>query len=153
MEAAGAIATAATHGPHHPASQAPRHTWQVAHQVAVAKGLLGAAQHRRRRRPIFLTVHNVTAARDLQPSQERRPRRRGLHDRLARNNISALRELNAQPNVAVAVRVDTGPPPARLRHLADHAAHSGDLRSMHPADLASHAAAPWDELRVWDPGD
>jgi len=28
-----------------------------------------------------------------------------------------------------------------------------DLRSMHPADHASHANAQWDELRVWDPGD
>ena len=119
----------------------------------MAKGLVSAAQHRRRRRPIFLTVHNVTAARDLQPSRARPPPRRGLHDRLARNNVSALRGLNAQPNVAVAIRVDTAPPPARLRHLADQAALSGDLRSMHPADLASHAAAPWDELRVWDPGD
>ena len=25
--------------------------------------------------------------------------------------------------------------------------------SRHPADCASHANAPWDELRVWDPGD
>ena len=27
------------------------------------------------------------------------------------------------------------------------------LRSMHPADHASHTNAQWDELRVWDPGD
>ena len=33
------------------------------------------------------------------------------------------------------------------------AAQSGDLRSMHPADPASHASTQWDELRVWDPGD
>ena len=58
MEAAAAIATEATHGPNHPACQATRHTWQVAHQVAVAKGLRSAAQHRRRGRPIVLTVHN-----------------------------------------------------------------------------------------------
>ena len=45
-EAAGAIATAATHGQNHPASQATRHTWQVAHQVAVAKG-----PHQRRAAP------------------------------------------------------------------------------------------------------
>ena len=43
--------------------------------------------------------------------------------------------------------------PATLRRLADQAARSGDLRSRHPADCASHANAPWDELRVWDPGD
>ena len=48
MEAAGAIATTATHGPSDPAGQATRHTWQVSHQVAVAKGLLSAAQHHRR---------------------------------------------------------------------------------------------------------
>ena len=30
---------------------------------------------------------------------------------------------------------------------------AGNLRSMHAADRASHASAPWDELRVWDPGD
>ena len=70
MEAAAAIATEATHGPSHPACQATRHTWQVAHQVAVAKGLRSAAQHRRRGRPIVLTVHNVTTARDLQASAE-----------------------------------------------------------------------------------
>ena len=56
MRAAGAIATTATHGPSHPACQATRHTRQVAHQVAVAKGLLSAAQHCRRGRPIVLIV-------------------------------------------------------------------------------------------------
>ena len=61
--------------------------------------------------------------------------------------------LNAQPGVTVTLRVDAGPPPARLQHIAEQAAQSGDLRSMHPADLASHARAQWDELRVWDPGD
>ena len=34
-----------------------------------------------------------------------------------------------------------------LRQAAEHAAHSGDLRSRHPADLAVHARSPWDELR------
>ena len=33
-------------------------------------------------------------------------------------------------------------PPARLQRIADQAAHSGNLRSMHPADRASHASAP-----------
>ena len=42
---------------------------------------------------------------------------------------------------------------ARLQRIADQAAQSGDLRSKHPADCASCANAPWDELRVWDPGD
>ena len=55
--------------------------------------------------------------------------------------------------VSVTVRADAGPPPARLQRIADQAAQSGDLRSRHPADSASHANAPWDELRVWDPGD
>ena len=73
--------------------------------------------------------------------------------KIARNNLSTLQGLNAQPGLTVTVRVDTGPPPARLQHTADRAAHSGDLRSMHPADLASHVRAKWDELRVWDPGD
>ena len=43
--------------------------------------------------------------------------------------------------------------PARLQRIADQAALSGNLHWMHPADRASHASAPWDELRVWDPGD
>ena len=73
--------------------------------------------------------------------------------KIARNNLSTLQGLNAQPGLTVTVRVDTGPPPARLQHIADQAAHSGDLRSMCPADRASHASAPWEELRVWDPGD
>ena len=71
----------------------------------------------------------------------------------ARNNLSKLQELNAQRGVTVTVRADAGPPPARLQRIADQAAQSGDLRSMHPADCASHTNAPWDELRVWDPGD
>ena len=87
----------------------------------------------------------------LTPREECNPRRRTLHEKLARNDISALQGLNAQPGLTVAVRVDTRPPPTRLQQIADQAAHSGNLRSMHPADLASHAAAPWDELRVWDP--
>ena len=152
MQATAAIATDATHGPSHPACQATRHTWQVAHQVAVAKGLRSAAQHRRRGRPIVLTVHSVTTARDLQ-ARRAGARRRTSHGQLARNNLSTLQKLNTQPGTAVTVRTDAGPPPARLRRLADQAAQSGDLRSRHPADCASHANAPWDELRVWDPGD
>ena len=65
----------------------------------------------------------------------------------ARNNLSTLQGLNAQPGVTVTVRADPGPPPARLQRVADQAAQSGNLRSMHPADCASHANAPWDELR------
>ena len=128
--------------------------WQTAHQVAVAKGLVSAAQHSRRQRPIVLTVHNVTTARDLQPPHEAtHPRRRTSHQQLARNNFSTLQGLNAQPGVTVTLRVDAGPPPAHLQRIAEQAARSGDLRSMHPADPASHASAQWDELRVWDPGD
>ena len=84
MRAAGAIATTATHGPSHPACQATRHTWQVAHQVAVTKGLLSAAQHHRRGRPIVLTVHNVTTARDLQAHRASSARRRTSHGRPSR---------------------------------------------------------------------
>ena len=153
MTAAGAIATVASHGPSNPPRQATRHTWQTAQQAAVAKGLISAAQHRRRRRPIILMVHNVTTARDLQSPRANRPRRRTSHQQLARNNFSTLQGLNAQPGVTVTLRVDTGPPPARLQHIAERAAQAGDLRSMHPADHASHANAQWDELRVWDPGD
>ena len=125
---------------------------QVAHQVAVAKGLRGAAQHRGRGRPIVLTVHNVTTARDLQ-AHRAGARRRTSHGQLARNNLSTLQGLNAQPGVTVTVRADPGPPPARLQRIADRAARSGNLRPMRPPDCASHANAPWDELRVWDPGD
>ena len=153
MSAAGAIAAVATHGPGHPGCQAACHTWQTAHQVAVAKGLISAAQHRRRRRPIVLTVHNVTTARDLQSPQATRPPRRTSHRHLARNNFSTLKALNAQPGVTVTLRVDAGPPPARLQNAAERAAHLGDLRSMHPPGPASRASAQWDELRVWDPGD
>ena len=92
MRAAGAIATTATHGPSNPACQATRHTWQVAHQVAVAKGLLSAAQHRRRGRPVVLTVHNVTTARDLQAHRASGARRRTSHGQLARNNLSTLKK-------------------------------------------------------------
>ena len=47
---------------------------------------------------------------------------------LARNNFSTLQGLNAQPGVTVTLRVDTGPPPARLQHIAERAAQAGDLR-------------------------
>ena len=67
--------------------------------------------------------------------------------------IYYLIKVNAQPGETVTLRVDAGPPPARLQHIAKQAAQSGDLRSMHPADPAAHASAQWDELRVWDPGD
>jgi hypothetical protein len=153
MTAAGAIATTASHGPSNPACQATCHTWQTAQQAAVAKGLVSAAQHRRRGRPIVLTVHSVTTARDLQPPRAGRPQRRTSHQQLARNNFSALQALNAQQGVSVTLRVDADSPPARLQHIAERAAQAGDLRSMHPADHASHANAQWDELRVWDPGD
>ena len=108
---------------------------------------------KKRHRPIVLTVHNVTTARDLQSPRANHPRRRSSHQQLVRNNFSTLQGLNAQPGVTVTLRVDAGPPPARLQHIAERAAQSGDLRSMHPADPASHASAQWDELRVWDPGD
>ena len=102
---------------------------------------------------IGLAIHNVTTARDLQAHRASGARRRTSHARLARNNLSTLQRLNAQPGVTVTVRADAGPPPARLQRIADQAAQSGDLRSRHPADSASCANAPWDELRVWDPGD
>ena len=51
-ERGGAIAT---HGARHSECVAAHQTWQVACQVAVKKGLLSAAQQRRRRRPLTLT--------------------------------------------------------------------------------------------------
>ena len=108
MDAAAAIATEATHGPSHPACQATRHTWQVAHQVAVANGLRSAAQHRRRGRPIVLTMHNVTTARDLQPHQAG-ARRRTSHGQLARNNLSMLQGLNATASVGCRTSACCGP--------------------------------------------
>ena len=89
----------------------------------------------------------------LQAHRASDARRRTSHGQLARNNLSTLKGLNAQPGVTVTVRAGAGPPPARLQRIADQAAQSGDLRSKHPADCASCANAPWDELRVWDPGD
>jgi hypothetical protein len=41
-----------THGARHSECVAAHQTWQVACQVAVKKGLLSAAQQRRRRRPL-----------------------------------------------------------------------------------------------------
>ena len=70
-----------------------------------------------------------------------------------KKNIQTLGRLNAGRDASVVVRVDTDLPPEGLRQAAEHAAHSGDLRSRHPAGLAAHARSPWDELRVWDPGD
>ena len=74
-------------------------------------------------RVIVLTVHNVTTARDLQ-AHRAGARRRTSHGQLARNNLSKLQELNAQPGVTVTLRTDAGPPPARLLRLADQAARS-----------------------------
>jgi hypothetical protein len=56
--------------------------------------------------------------------------------------------------VDITVRVETNQPPEALRQAAESAAHSGDLRSSRlTTDLAPHGSLPWDELRVWDPGD
>ena len=100
-----------------------------------------------------LTVHSVTTAWDLVPPRKGETRPRTSHRRLASNNIQTLVRLNAGRGSNVVVRVDTDLPPDGLRQAAEHAAHSGDLRSRHPAGLAAHARSPWDELRVWDPGD
>ena len=54
------------------------------------------------------------------------------------NKIRTLERLNAGHDSNVVVRVDTDLPPEGLRQAAEHAAHSGDLRSTHPADLAAH---------------
>ena len=96
-----------------------------------------------------LTVHSVTTARDLVPPRKGETRPRTSHRRLASNNIQTLGRLNAGHGCNVVVRVDADLPPEGLRQAAEH----GDLRSRHPADIAAHARSPWDELRVWDPGD
>jgi hypothetical protein len=75
------------------------------------------------------------------------------HRRLASNNIRTIERLNAVPGVDITVRVETNQPPEALRQAAESAAHSGDLRSRLTTDLAPHGSLPWDELRVWDPGD
>ena len=100
------------------------------------KGLLSAAQQRRRRRPLTLTVPSVTTARDLVPPRKGETRPRTSHRRLASNNIQTLGRLNTGRDPSVVVRVDTDLPPEGLRQAAEHAAHSGDLRSRHPANLA-----------------
>jgi hypothetical protein len=108
------------------------------------------------RAPSPLDPHG--AQRDHRPrpraAAERRDEADGTsHRRLASNNIQTLGRLNAGHDYNVVVRVDTDLPPEGLRQAAEHAAHSADLRSRHPTDLAAHARSPWDELRVWDPGD
>jgi hypothetical protein len=79
MRASGAIATAATHGARHSESVADRQTWQVACQVAVKKGLLSAAQQRRRRRP--LDPHG--AQRDHRPGPRAAAERRDEAENVA----------------------------------------------------------------------
>ena len=105
----------------------------------------------------FHCTYNAAVCRILGHTTEKPPERtvnkQTSHQQLARNNFSALQALNAQQGVNVTLRVDAGSPPARLQHIAERAAQAGDLRSMHPADHASHTNAQWDELRVWDPGD
>jgi hypothetical protein len=58
-------------------------------------------------------------ARPPSAPSERRPTRRTSHGQLARNNLSTLKGLNAQPGGTVTVRADAGPPPARLLRIAD----------------------------------
>ena len=111
------------------------------------------AQHRRRRPHLTLTVHNPTTAHDLQPPSSGEPRHRTAHRHLAAANARRLRHLNNETHTTVTLRVDTGAPPLRLLRDAEEAARSGDHRSLHPVDPAAHARSPWDELRVWDPGD
>ena len=68
-------------------------------------------------------------------------------------NATLLQRLNARPGTTVTLRVDTGAPPLRLQKDAEDAALSGDLRPMKHVGTAAHARSPWDEFRVWDPGD
>ena len=55
--------------------------------------------------------------------------------------------------VTVTLRVDAGAPPTCLMQEAEDTARSGDLRPMKYVGDATHARSPWDQFRVWDPGD
>ena len=108
--------------------------------LTVKKGLLSAAQHRRRGRPLTLTVHNVTTARDLVPPRQGETRRRTSHRHLASHNIRTIERLNAAPGGHVTVRVDWTCTPCRPR-VARSGAHVGCSRTGRTRPLDGAAAA------------
>ena len=104
----------------------------------------------------FITMHNATTARDLEPPRPGQTRHRTSHRHLSSGNVTTLRKLNegrGQAPPHVALRVDAHRLPPALQREAEAAAKTGDLRSLHPPGKSARARALWDELRVWDPGD
>ena len=61
-----------------------------------------AMQQRRRHRPIIITMHNATTARDLQLPRPGRQRHRTSHRHLATRNAETLRKLNGPQDRAPA---------------------------------------------------
>jgi len=160
LRASGAIATAATHAANRREVAAPRHTWQVALQVATGRRRRYAAQQRSRGRSVAISLPSATTARDLQPplpltatAQPRRGARRTSHRNIARNNFQRLQRLQDQ-ETSVQIRVDASQTPPQLQTDAESAAHAGDLRGrLQAPGVAAHAIPIWDELRTWDPGE
>ena len=86
-----------------------------------------------------------------------RPGGEKSHMHLASNNIRYDREAKRDPRTASRRASGHQPtinqPPEALQRAAESASQSGDLRSRLTTDHAAHGSLPWDELRVWDPGD
>ena len=153
MRASGAIATTATHAGS-AACIAAKQTRQVANQAAATKGLRSVAQHSTRQSNLVLTIHNPTTERDLRPLKQGEYRHSTSHRHLAAANAEMLQALQRRPGVTVTLRVDAGAPPdvphagggghRPLRRPQAHEKYVGD---------ATHARSPWDQFRVWDPGD
>ena len=154
LRASGAIATAATHAANRREVAAPRHTWQVALQVAAGRALRYAAQQCSRGRSVAISLPSATAtARDLRPLSPGEARWRTFHQNIARNNFQRLQRLQDQ-ETSVQIRVDASQTPPQLQTDAESAAHAGDLRvRLQAPGVAAHAIPIWDELRTWDPGE
>ena len=151
MRASGAIATTATHAGTAECIAA-RQTRQVAHQAAAGKGLRSVAQHSRRQSNLVLTIHNPTT-----PSETY-----GGHK--GRASTGASPPCDGQRRDAPGAQREARhhrypqsgrgrPPDTRLLKEAEDAGRSGDLRPMKYVGDATHARSPWDQFRVWDPGD
>ena len=103
-----------------------------------------------------------------------RPGGEKSHRHLASNNIRYDREAKRDPRTASRRASGHQPTinqqPEALQRAAESASQSGDLRSRLTTDHAAHGfrvqslfeltnskpthgSLPWDELRVWDPGD
>jgi len=140
LRASGAIATAATHAANRREVAAPRHTWQVALQVAAGRRRRYAAQQRSRGRSVAISLPSATTARDLQPplplTATAQPRRGATEDLPPKHSEKQL------PEAATAAGSGNQRPDPRRRQPDPTAAPDGRRERSARRRPARKAASP-----------